>query len=266
MIDVCFVDVSEPLVAEMTSPVAETSSPTVEMTSPAEESAPVKMRSPATETAEPMETAADDNQVMHHPLTDSAPTATNPPLPATSVAPPVPVSMAAATASIPAQCPSDEKVIVEQPIAAVQPVKSVPGTTLRCLEDPLMSYQSWTGSLAAPRGGSAPEPVKSAPTVKGPRYRVLEAPGAAILPQYKVLEAPGLPSDVFYQPISSHDPLSSGSPYKVLEAPSAGPLTSAVAHDSPTASPSANRSLASDVLEKARTRFDRFWGKKEGDK
>jgi hypothetical protein len=41
---------------------------------------------------------------------------------------------------------------------------------------------------------------------------------------------------------------------------------STLPHESPTkplplVSPTSGRSLASDVLEKARTRFDKFWGK-----
>jgi hypothetical protein len=50
-------------------------------------------------------------------------------------------------------------------------------------------------------------------------------------------------------------------PYRILEA-----SASSQPHESPTKpvpliSPSSGRSLASDVLEKARTRFDKFWGK-----
>jgi len=50
-------------------------------------------------------------------------------------------------------------------------------------------------------------------------------------------------------------------PYQILEA-----SASSLPHESPTkplplVSPSSGRSIASDVLEKARTRFDKFWGK-----
>ena len=50
-------------------------------------------------------------------------------------------------------------------------------------------------------------------------------------------------------------------PYQILEA-----SASSLPHESPTkpvplVSPSSGRSLAQDVLEKARTRFDKFWGK-----
>jgi hypothetical protein len=50
-------------------------------------------------------------------------------------------------------------------------------------------------------------------------------------------------------------------PYRILES-----SISTLPQESPTkplplVSPSSGRSLASDVLEKARTRFDKFWGK-----
>ncbi|XP_046407147.1 proteoglycan 4-like isoform X3 [Ischnura elegans] len=51
----------------------------------------------------------------------------------------------------------------------------------------------------------------------------------------------------------------SASPYRILEAPQCedSPMKALP----PLVSPSSGRSLASDVLEKARTRFDKFWGK-----
>jgi len=42
--------------------------------------------------------------------------------------------------------------------------------------------------------------------------------------------------------------------YRVLEAP-----------DVPLVSPTSGRTLASDVLDKARNRFDKFWGKDKDD-
>lgn len=111
--------------------------------------------------------------------------------------------------------------------------KTVPGTTLRCLEDPLStSFPTWT---------PPPTPVSATPGGSGV--------GSRPAPRYRVLEAPGMASDVFYQP--------AGSPYKILEDPGTGAASST----SPSTA-AVNRSLASDVLEKARNRFDRFWGAK----
>ncbi|XP_066997172.1 proteoglycan 4 isoform X3 [Anabrus simplex] len=109
----------------------------------------------------------------------------------------------------------------------------VTGTTLKCLEDPSFSFESTSGD----RTGTGPI-----------------APGKEM--GYRVLEDPGVPSDVLYQPTEQ---TGSQCPYRVLESP-------ATTQDSPTTplplvSPSSGRSLASDVLEKARTRFDKFWGK-----
>lgn len=119
----------------------------------------------------------------------------------------------------------------------------VPGTTLRRLEDPT----PFLFSTASTRPGSldtATAPIKAAP-----RYRVLEAPDPEPL-----------------MPTSSSMTFAA-SPYKVLEAPSS-PSVVNNSSCSPSASPSSssNRSMASEVLEKARTRFDRFWTKKDADK
>ena len=135
----------------------------------------------------------------------------------------------------------------EQQIAGptVEPVTSiVPGTTLRRLEDPTPFLFSRPGSLDT-ASQQAAKPAAAA----GPRYRVLEAPEPE-----KVPVIPASTSMTF-----------SASPYKVLEAPSSPPGGTS---SSPNASPSSssNRSMASDVLEKARTRFDRFWTKKDTDK
>lgn len=114
----------------------------------------------------------------------------------------------------------------------------VPGTTLRRLEDPTPFLFS-----SSPRPGSL-DTATAPPAPKAPRYRVLEAPDPS-------------------EPVAMQSSTSmtfAASPYKVLEAPSSPPA------NSPSASPSSNRSIASDVLEKARTRFDRFWTKKDTEK
>lgn len=144
----------------------------------------------------------------------------------------------------------------EEPL--VRPVGPVivPGTTLRRLEDPtpvLFSRPGTLGSLTGQPFAAIPAPV--AP--KGPRYRVLEAPG--------LVNEPVHPVHQHVEP--SHSMLPTSSPYKVLEAPASPPKAVPALAGSPSSSPlSSSRSLASDVLEKARTRFDRFWTKKDSDK
>lgn len=146
----------------------------------------------------------------------------------------------------------------DEPLAAaVRPVGPVivPGTTLRRLEDPtpvLFSRPGTLGSLTGAPFASVAAPAPVAP--KGPRYRVLEAPGLEPL------------HPVHHHVEPSHS-MPTSSPYKVLEAPASPPKAGAGLAGSPSASPqSSSRSLASDVLEKARTRFDRFWTKKDSDK
>uniref|UniRef100_A0A0P5SIL3 Nuclear protein MDM1 n=1 Tax=Daphnia magna TaxID=35525 RepID=A0A0P5SIL3_9CRUS len=169
-------------------------------------------------------------------------------------------------------------------LPAVVPVESVtsivPGTTLRRLEDPtpfLFSRPGTLGSLTASQsfaGTSLPD-VKP----KAPRYRVLEAPGmmsdpVVAHPKVHELSKPfqnpkSEPYEQMAHPLQSSiaPMMTSSSPYKgrVLEAPSSPPKSSVVS-SSPSDSQISSRSLASDVLEKARTRFDRFWTKKESDK
>lgn len=69
------------------------------------------------------------------------------------------------------------------------------------------------------------------------------------VPGPQVLETP-MP---VYLPIGSEG----GGPYHVLEAEESSAK--------PIVSPSSGRSLATDVLEKARSRFDQFWGKGKQD-
>lgn len=155
-------------------------------------------------------------------------------------------------------------------------VRNVPGTNLRCLDDPSFMFDQ-----------------PSAPTTNSPKsgaYKVLEAPLESAQPKsggYRVLEAPGAPSDIKDLPDQSPtkpeapvkpspyrvleapiDPPTKpkGSPYRVLEAPDAPyyPQTQSVgaAQESKPpslVSPSSGRTVT-DALDKARTRFDSFWG------
>lgn len=155
-------------------------------------------------------------------------------------------------------------------------VRNVPGTNLRCLDDPSFMFDQ-----------------PSAPTTNSPKsgsYKVLEAPLEPAQPKsggYRVLEAPGAPADIKDLPDQSPtkpeapvkpspyrvleapiDPPSKakGSPYRVLEAPDAPyyPQTQSVgaAQESKPpslVSPSSGRTVT-DALDKARTRFDSFWG------
>ncbi|XP_015594427.1 uncharacterized protein LOC107267351 isoform X21 [Cephus cinctus] len=117
-------------------------------------------------------------------------------------------------------------------------IKPVAGTNLRCLEDPVFEFdRKKEGDLSVaglPQQG----------------YRVLEAespeatPGAPGVVGGGVSSAPTATSGV-----GSGAPVIAGSGgYHVLEAPAVSPG-------------STQRSVTSDVLEKARTRFDKFWGK-----
>jgi hypothetical protein len=175
--------------------------------------------------------------------------------------------------------------------AAMAPVESVtsivPGTTLRRLEDPTPFLFSRPGTLGSLNAG---QPMASSTSLsdtkpKAPRYRVLEDPGmmsdpvVAAHPKIHELPKPFQhepsyePSHPLQSSSSAAPMMTSSSPYKgrVLEAPSSPPKSSSSSAAAFTSSPStdsltSSRSLASDVLEKARTRFDRFWTKKESDK
>ncbi|XP_071529678.1 uncharacterized protein [Panulirus ornatus] len=154
-------------------------------------------------------------------------------------------------------------------------VRNVPGTNLRCLDDPSFMFdQPSAPTNNSPKSGAfkvldAPEPQQP----KSGGFRVLEAPEAPTdikdLPDQSPTkpEAPVKPSPyrVLEAPI---DPPSrpKGSPYRVLEAPDAPyyPQTQSVgaAHESKPpslVSPSSGRTVT-DALDKARTRFDSFWG------
>ncbi|KAF4533211.1 hypothetical protein B566_EDAN011853 [Ephemera danica] len=123
---------------------------------------------------------------------------------------------------------------IQKPTTPVGYEKPMAGTTLKCLDDP--SFDTNT-----------PYPLS------GAHAAVSSQPESSSASPYRVLEAP---SDV--EPIPSVA-RPTGTPYRILEAPDSP-------GESPTKgalmmSPSSSRSMASDVLEKARTRFDKFWGK-----
>ncbi|XP_076244597.1 uncharacterized protein LOC143185460 isoform X1 [Calliopsis andreniformis] len=110
-------------------------------------------------------------------------------------------------------------------------IKPVAGTNLRCLEDPGFDYDR-------KETGQATTTTPSSSTTPQPGYRILEAES----PQGGSVGGGGGVGGA----VSS-----SGGGYHVLEAPAVVPG-------------SAQRSAASEVLEKARNRFDKFWGKGSG--
>ncbi|XP_063980402.1 uncharacterized protein LOC135164198 isoform X19 [Diachasmimorpha longicaudata] len=109
----------------------------------------------------------------------------------------------------------------KEKLAEEPSIKPVAGTNLRCLEDPVFEFD---------RGQKSEEPLPPAPSVPVTQsgYRVLEA------------EEPVVPAG------GTGGTSSSG--YHVLEAPALSPGAQ-------------QRSVTSDVLEIARNRFDKFWGK-----
>ncbi|XP_076668830.1 uncharacterized protein LOC143369153 isoform X3 [Andrena cerasifolii] len=115
-------------------------------------------------------------------------------------------------------------------------IKPVAGTNLRCLEDPGFDYDRKKEPSQATTTATMTTPSSSAAAQPG--YRILEAES----PQGgSAGGAAGMGGVVS----------SSGGGYHVLEAPAVVPGT-------------AQRSAASEVLEKARNRFDKFWGKGSG--
>ena len=104
--------------------------------------------------------------------------------------------------------------------------KKVPGTKLKCLEDPSFEFET------------PPAPIKETP--KKPSYRVLEDPFEA--------------DKSFGQKAAT----AKVGPYKVLE----DPMCTSVYEAGPSAGMTSTRPMASEVLEGARERFDKFWGGK----
>ncbi|CAL7946461.1 unnamed protein product [Xylocopa violacea] len=124
----------------------------------------------------------------------------------------------------------------EQPKPAEPSIKPVAGTNLRCLDDPGFEYDrkkegtqpTTTATMTTPSSSTTPQPG----------YRILEAES----PQGGTTGGGGG---------TGGSGGGSGGGYHVLEAPTVVPGT-------------AQRSAASEVLEKARNRFDKFWGKGSG--
>ena len=113
---------------------------------------------------------------------------------------------------------------------------TIADTSLKCLEEPSFEFEASKETVAK----------KSEAVVKKPSYRVLEDP-------YEVTAGS-----------ASAPPKPKASPnYRVLE----DPMTTAM-YDPSTSSEAAatammsNRPLASEVLEGAREKFDKFWGSK----
>ncbi|XP_068239733.1 nucleolar protein dao-5-like isoform X28 [Palaemon carinicauda] len=155
-------------------------------------------------------------------------------------------------------------------------VRSIPGTNLRCLDDPSFMFdQPSQVTTNSPKAGA---------------YKVLEAPSETSQPKpggFRVLEAPEAPSDIKDvpepSPAKSEAPVKpspyrvleapleptarpKGSPYRVLEAPDAPFYPQAQTVGAPQeskppslVSPSSGRAVT-DALDKARSRFDSFWG------
>ncbi|KAM0727722.1 hypothetical protein ACS0PU_005971 [Formica fusca] len=114
-------------------------------------------------------------------------------------------------------------------------VKSVAGTNLRYLEDP-------TSEMEKKKDNSPPTTITT----------TLAATSSSMSPatqqSYRILEAESSPQDTGGSGGTTSTGSSTIGGYHVLEAPAIVP-------------DSTQRSAASDVLEKARNRFDKFWGK-----
>ncbi|KAK0096581.1 hypothetical protein PV326_005077 [Microctonus aethiopoides] len=117
-------------------------------------------------------------------------------------------------------------------------IKPITGTNLRCLDDPTFEYDKGQKD-----NSTVPTTITMVTGATAPVGTTAQTTG------YRVLEA----EDPVIPPISGSSTTSTGgSGYHVLEAPALSPG-------------SAQRSVASDVLEKARNRFDKFWGKGNSD-
>ena len=122
-------------------------------------------------------------------------------------------------------------------------------TSLKCLEEPSFEFEA---SNEAKKNSEAAPALASA-AVKKPSYRVLEDPYAEApleaaaaskgpkAPNYRVLEDPM--TTAMYDPSTSSEAVSASSA-----------VTSAM--------PGSSRPPASEVLEGAREKFDKFWGSK----
>jgi len=145
--------------------------------------------------------------------------------------------------------------------AKVEKGKSGPATTLRCLEDPTFMFDS---SPKPTSGIPVMKPTVSAQPVSKPKgqIRVLEAPSSVLTTcvdkQEPIGFTPPAPVAAPKNPVVGTSHVSESPPVKgaikVLEAP-----------DKPDPKSPAGRSKASDVLEKAKHRFDKLWGKNKSD-
>nr|XP_033341217.1 nucleolar protein dao-5 isoform X11 [Megalopta genalis] len=128
-------------------------------------------------------------------------------------------------------------------------IKPVVGTNLRCLEDPGFEYDrkkdvsqaTTTATMTTPSSSTAPQPG----------YRILEAESPQAATGSSSGGGSGGSSGAGGGGSGGGVVGSSVGGYHVLEAPTVVPG-------------SAQRSAASEVLEKARNRFDKFWGKGSG--
>ncbi|XP_076230403.1 uncharacterized protein LOC116430001 isoform X16 [Nomia melanderi] len=120
-------------------------------------------------------------------------------------------------------------------------IKPVAGTNLRCLEDPGYEYERKKDATQATTTATMTTPSSSTAPSQPAGYRILEA------------ESPQSATGTGTSGTSGGGggPMASTGGYHVLEAPTVVPG-------------SAQRSAASEVLEKARNRFDKFWGKGSG--
>ena len=141
-------------------------------------------------------------------------------------------------------------------------VDAIAGTSLKCLEEPSFEFEASneTTNTAKPTSVSAAASAATnfeaggQPPSKKPSYRVLEDPfesaapgGGAVVaqpnkrsPNYRVLEDPM--TTAMYEPSTSSD------------------ATGASPSAAVTAATLSNRPAASEVLEGAREKFDKFWG------
>lgn len=106
------------------------------------------------------------------------------------------------------------------------------GTNLRCLEDPTFEEKKKDSSLPTTTTLVTTTTSSTSPAPQS----------------YRILEAESSPQDTGGSGGTTSTGSSTVSGYHVLEAPAIVPE-------------STQRSAASDVLEKARNRFDKFWGK-----
>ena len=194
------------------------------------------------------------------------------------------------------QSKPEQSIKTEKPASKTVPesfigARTVPGTNMRCLDDPSFMFDQSKPSTESslPKDQSIPkygnvkvledpeEPITSQQKIGG--YTVLEAPDSTPAPKQiseqpptNVVENPVAvkpsPYRVLEAPLDDSPTIGKGSPYRVLEAPESAfyspqPLPSgAVSQDAnPPAlvSPSTGRTVT-DALDKARSRFDSFWG------